>query len=640
MAAEPVIRLRTLGVLDVTSEGGELPPETRWRKNSALLVYLARSPGRTRTREHLCGLLWPEKPDSSARHSLNEALRILRRILGEGAIEADARQVTLAEGVVALDTDELESAAARQEWELAISLIGGEFLEGFGLGDASGFEDWLTAERIQWRGRSVHALVAGAEDRLAAGGVTAARELAERALARDPFSDLAAQAAIRALALEGDRGGALALYSAFRERLSNELGTEPAPETETVADRVRRERTWRLPPALAPEGRAAPRLELLGRHAELGRLLAGWRRCQLESRAALLTVEGEPGAGKTRLLEELASRVRLEGGTVAGIRAVPADRGIEWAGIRGLCLGGLRDAPGLASAPGPALATLCAELAEWAEQFGISESGDTVPLPRALSDVLRTTCDEQPILLFVDDAEWLDDASRDAVRLLLRDLESLPLAMAIATSGPAGRDELDTLFEGLGAQVILERVSVPRWTEDACARLVDTTLPEFDAPARDRLTRRILADSAGLPLLAVALARAVRDGLALDEDTLAAGWPDTNRTLEQTLPSDLPDTIRSAIRVGFRRLSKESQSFLAAASVMPEGRIDDAAVGRIIGQTNEERHRALDELEWLGWLQAEPRGYGFVARIVRDVVAEDMLTPGQRLRIENCLTDS
>jgi hypothetical protein len=41
---------------------------------------------------------------------------------------------------------------------------------------------------------------------------------------------------------------------------------------------------------------------------------------------------------------------------------------------------------------------------------------------------------------------------------------------------------------------------------------------------------------------------------------------------------------------------------------------------------------ALDELEWGRWLEADPRGWRFAARIVRDVVAQDLVTPGQRLR--------
>jgi len=41
----------------------------------------------------------------------------------------------------------------------------------------------------------------------------------------------------------------------------------------------------------------------------------------------------------------------------------------------------------------------------------------------------------------------------------------------------------------------------------------------------------------------------------------------------------------------------------------------------------------LDELEWHRWLVSEARGYSFLARVVRQVVEQDMLTPGQRLRV-------
>jgi len=44
-------------------------------------------------------------------------------------------------------------------------------------------------------------------------------------------------------------------------------------------------------------------------------------------------------------------------------------------------------------------------------------------------------------------------------------------------------------------------------------------------------------------------------------------------------------------------------------------------------------HAALDELERRGWLTSEPRGYAFVARLVRDVIERDMVTPAQRRRI-------
>ena len=81
-----MITCRTLGPVEVALDGGFPPPELLWRKHLALLLYLARSP-RGRSREHLLGLLWADKPQSAARHSLNEAVLVIRRAAGEEAVD-------------------------------------------------------------------------------------------------------------------------------------------------------------------------------------------------------------------------------------------------------------------------------------------------------------------------------------------------------------------------------------------------------------------------------------------------------------------------------------------------------------------------------------------------------------------------
>src|SRR2546429_8634883 len=82
MADSPHLSVRVLGPARLTVDGAAAPPELLWRKHLALLVYLARSPRKSRTREHLLGLLWSDRTEALARHSLSEALRVLRRGLG------------------------------------------------------------------------------------------------------------------------------------------------------------------------------------------------------------------------------------------------------------------------------------------------------------------------------------------------------------------------------------------------------------------------------------------------------------------------------------------------------------------------------------------------------------------------------
>src|SRR2546426_12828620 len=101
----PHVYCRLLGPARVTVDGADAPPELLWRKHLALLVYLARSPRRSRTREHLVGLLWSDRDERQARHSLSEALRVFRRILGDAPVDADVDQIRLGADAVTLDCD-------------------------------------------------------------------------------------------------------------------------------------------------------------------------------------------------------------------------------------------------------------------------------------------------------------------------------------------------------------------------------------------------------------------------------------------------------------------------------------------------------------------------------------------------------
>src|SRR5262245_64516224 len=100
------VSLHVLGPARISIGGSPAPAELLWRKHLALLVYLARSPRRARTREHLIGLLWSERDEKAARHSLSEALRVFRRVLGDERVRAEVDQVSLAEDAVTLDCDE------------------------------------------------------------------------------------------------------------------------------------------------------------------------------------------------------------------------------------------------------------------------------------------------------------------------------------------------------------------------------------------------------------------------------------------------------------------------------------------------------------------------------------------------------
>jgi DNA-binding SARP family transcriptional activator len=620
----PIVACRALGPLQVTVDDLPAPPPLLWKKPLGLLLYLLRSSRRTRSREHLVALLWPDVSEASAKHSLNEALSKLRRAGGDESVESNGEQVTLGRQFLC-DVDEFEAAMLRCDWQAAAALCTGELAEGLAVPGALEFDQWLEGERRHWRGQGVLALGNWAQQLLDQGRTGAAVEAAQRALVLDPLSEPATRLLMRARLLLGDRRGAVEAGRRLTDRLAEELGAEP--ETETLA----------LIGHAAPEGRApvtqwvddTPRTPLVGREAELLALLGLHERTRTLRECSLAVVLGEAGCGVSRLLQEFAARARLSGTVVSRIVAVEADREEAWSGFTGLAIGGLLDASGLAAAPASSLGALTSRLVPWRERFAAAPPSDE-RLDRSFAEVVAAAADEQPVLLVLDDAQRLDEDSLRALPRMLRRWRELPVLVAIGAAPLPERPAIDELRLAAGRDMPGLGVQLGPLTVQALRQLASAILPSFGPVELDRVVRRVVTDSAGVPLLALELLNAVSRGLELGK--LRKAWPATSATLEDSLPGDLPDAIVAAVRVNYRRLSRGARDVLAAAAVLSD-RVTAPQLARTTEMARAEVEAALDELEWHNWLSAEGRGYSFVARLARRVIGEEMLTPGQRRRI-------
>ncbi len=617
---------RVLGPARLTINGADAPPEILWRKHLALLVYLARSPRRGRTREHLLGLLWSDRDERQARHSLSEALRVMRRTLGDDAVQVDVDQVRLHADAVTLDSDVLAERCAREDWAGAAALVEGEFLEGLSLPEANEFENWLTGERAEWNGRSVGAIVRHAESLLAAGDTVVAAGEARRALALDRTAEPAARALMRALALMGDRAGALRVADELTRAIADGVGAAPSPETARLAERIREARVGRRVAAAVPAAR--PRPPLVGRTTELTALGVAWSRSRAGEGQVVL-IEGEPGEGKSRLLDELVARARLDDATVAVARAVPADRAVAWSGLAGLLAGGLADAPGLAGTAPAALAALATLDSDLAARAGSGSSG-ALAMPAALSAAVSAAAEERPLLLALDDAQWLDPQTLALLPGLARDTARGPVLLALGVTRGAPDDaRFDELRGRLQRDLQGSVVRLGRLDEAALRALIVWALPQYRPEDVDRLLRRLERDTAGLPLLAVAMLEAVAQGFQIQPD--APAWPAAQRTLVDSLPNDLPPAVVGTICLRFRNLPPEAKLVLGATVALAE-RVEAAALAAATGLDPHAVAHALDLLEWERWVAVDARGYMLSTPVVGAILQQEMISPGQARR--------
>jgi DNA-binding CsgD family transcriptional regulator len=273
-------------------------------------------------------------------------------------------------------------------------------------------------------------------------------------------------------------------------------------------------------------------VELLGRQREreaLGRLLEVAR----GGRAGVLVMHGDPGVGKTALLEQA-----VEGGPdfrVVRAGGVEGEMELAFAALQQLCapILGLSD-----RLPDPQREALSVA-------FGLSvgQAPDPFLVGLAVLGLLSDAAEEQPLLCLVDDAQWLDRSSARALAFVARRLLAERVAFVFAARNPG--DALAGFPE----------VHVgPLGHRDARA-LLESVLP---GRLDDRVVERIVAETHGNPLALLELPR------GLSPAQLAGGFG---------LPAALP--LSAGIEESFQRrlvkLHRDARRLLLLAAAEPLG---------------------------------------------------------------------
>jgi DNA-binding SARP family transcriptional activator len=244
--------LHTLGAVGVHGHrGAATVPISIQPKRLALLVYLALHPSRFCRRDALVALFWPERDHEHARGALRQAVRELRRSLGEDALVAHGEEeLGVAAACLWCDATAFEEELVAGRSAEALDLYRGDFLAGFFVDAAAPeLESWVdqTRTRLQSRAREAAGrLLEAAEQR---GDYPGAVAWARRAMEMVPDDERGVRHLIRLLDARGDRAGALDAYEAFRKHLLAGHGVEPSPETlELIAQvRARTQRVWESP---------------------------------------------------------------------------------------------------------------------------------------------------------------------------------------------------------------------------------------------------------------------------------------------------------------------------------------------------------------------------------------------------------
>jgi DNA-binding SARP family transcriptional activator len=525
------LSVRVLGEFDVD---GIEPSALGSRKGRALLRLLALARGQAVSADTLALVLWGDALPSRPADQVAVLVSRLRGVLGRDRLEhTDAgyrlRYDWLDADELADLVDEIERrqrqtnvAGAAAAARVAVSLVRGEL--------APEQEPWA-----QSRAAELDRLVTRAH-RLAASALTAAgywveaADIVSAAVERDPYDEDALRLLMRAYVAGGRVGSALSAYAVARERLADDLGTDPSPDTDSLHRAILRGELVSTHPAM---NAAVP--TLAGRAGEMDRLDALAVRARRGS-FELAVVEGEAGMGKTTLLQAWSARRAAVGDVVLVVACRPLDRALPLDGLLAAIGDHLR-----AAGPERTAEVLGEESELLGPMLGLAGAAAVPPalaegavgplvLFTAVLRLLQRLARYAPLVVVLDDmhlagpvlAQWLEFVRRrDPAMVVVAGVRSgegmlLPAGERIelglldraATAALVGDGAAEELYEMSGGHplFLVELAAISRATE------LPTSLVEVVATRCDELG----------PAAAATLRSAAVIGARLDLDLLAA----------------------------------------------------------------------------------------------------------------------
>lgn len=391
----PRIELRTLGDCVVAAGDQRIGPQAPHA--FALLVYLGFARGRVVPREELLPLIFPGTATRAALHNLRQLVYSLRNVYGI-ALETEPGGIVLPPDEVHADFAELLATGVLPPVEG--DRLPGEFLPGYWPKLSDEYARWLDAQRDTVNSALRRAYVTKIVDRRKVGRWDQVEQYARACLVVDPLNEEATLALAEALALTGAKVAALRLLDQYELDVGDRRLALPAKVLKRRISEV---------PARAEYRQHA----MVGREAEIEVLNTALADA-LHGVCTIVSVEGEPGVGKSRLLKEFLVSAKLRGTYVVEELCHPYNAR-QRLGAIGRLLPALLSAPGALGISPEALAALRQIVPEGRRSFApphadLSE-GLVVEVCSLFAELTDAVSTEQCLVIALDDAQWVDSDS-------------------------------------------------------------------------------------------------------------------------------------------------------------------------------------------------------------------------------------
>ena len=551
-------------------------------KNLAILAYLALAPGRTTTRDRLCDLLWGDRDLSRSRPQLRQTLWLIRSQIDAEIVLIHKDRVSL-NPRVAFDVEDFLAAVRENNFHRALQIYGGDFFSAFASPGSANFEEWASLERTRLRRMFVSCAESVMKAGLDAGHFGHALEIAKRVRELEPDGQTGWRMLIEARLASGDRIGAQGDAKQLEEWLAREEW-KAEPGTRAILDAVKSRET-------SPDEERAPGeviAELTGRGREFAQIHDAWMDARRKG-ARFIHLTAPSGMGKTRLLRDVCARIRSEGGRTRYVRANFGERSIPFSFAAAIA-SALATAPGAGGIAPETARTLVSLDPALSSRFVAStekmEQLDSRRVGLALLELIRAIADEDPIAIGLDDFQWSDPYTRDALGLVVSRLKSECVLFLTASRPNYGLPVVDHT----------QMLRLPPLTIDDVTQLLASLGQLPAAPWVSEFAAALTSATGGVPLLIVeAIRSCLERGLLRRTDS---EWQtDDHAALIQSLSG-------SGTRMRFKQLPERGRQLLLLLSIAGTP-LDRAIARRVMGSSELQMEEDVQVLEHGGFVVSE-----------------------------------
>jgi tetratricopeptide (TPR) repeat protein len=414
-------------------------------------------------------------------------------------------------------------------------------------------------------------------------------------------------------------------FDALTPPLEDHISRLVENATRLLAQQAEAERP-RIRPVVLPVWTTAD-VSLIGREREMGQLHDAWAKAHGGLAQAAL-VSGEAGTGKTRLVQDFVTLQAGAGARWLASRTTAGDLALPYSALE-QALRPVVEEGVIPDVPSEHLAEVAHSLPELARlRPGLPTPRELEPeqarawRQRAWATFLVALARQAPIVLHLDDLQWIDPTSLDCIRYLLMQYPRGPVFVIASLRTEGGKPErhIREFRTELHRRDLLTEISLGPLSEDETYELLRVM---SGMPRLPRFSRRLYQHTEGNPffLLETIQTLFAKGTLFKDErGRWATAYDDFAQDYSE-LP--LPDTVSDLMEPRLEGLDSQSRTFLDVAAVV--GRtFDPFMVQQISGLDRRQFRAAVDALVTRGLIRAEHHTCEFALGLLREIVYRDL----------------